>query len=160
MRDQQPYISYLPILTRIVNLSEGPILELGMGFSTMILDMMCKPTGRLLVSYENYPEWYEKNLEYASSFHKVLLAPDWDKIDIDSTHWSVVFIDHRPALRRRVEARRLKDNAYYIVLHDSEPEINKFYRYTDIYPLFKYRFGYKKCKPYTTVLSNFKELNL
>ena len=154
------YISYLPVLTRIVDLTDGPILELGMGFSTMILDMMCCLTKRPLVSYENDRKWYEKSLVYASDFHQILLAEDWDKIDIDSTHWSVAFIDHRPALRRRVEAKRLKDNADYIILHDSEPEINKFYRYTDIYPLFKYRYDYTRCKPYTVVLSNFKKLNL
>lgn len=156
---EQLYISYLPILTRIVDMTNGPILELGMGFSTIVLDMMCRQTKRPLVSYENDPKWFEKNKQYASDFHQVLLTDDWDKINIENTHWSVAFIDHRPALRRRVEAKRLKDNTNFIILHDSEPEINKFYRYTDIYSLFKYRFDYTKCKPHTTVLSNFKKLN-
>lgn len=51
----QRFISYLPILTRLVDISEGPILKLGMGFSTTILDMMCRPTKRPVVSYENDP---------------------------------------------------------------------------------------------------------
>lgn len=153
------YFSHLPILTKIVDMTEGPILELGIGFSTVVLDMMCRLTKRPLFSYDNDPQWYEKYLEYQSDFHQILLTDDWDKIDIDNRHWSVVLIDHRPALRRRVEAKRLKDNTDYVVMHDSEPEINKFYRYTDIYPLFKYRFDYTRCKPFTTVLSNFKKLN-
>jgi len=151
---EELYLSYIPILTRIVDLSDGPILELGMGFSTMLLDMMARPTKRLVMSYENDPKWYEKNLKFGSDFHKIFLVDSWEKINVESVHWSVAFIDHRPALRRRVEAKRIKDNADFIILHDSEPEINKFYRYTDIYPLFKYRFDYMKCKPFTTVLSN------
>ena len=154
------YASHIPILTRMVDMTTGPILELGIGFSTMILDMMCQLTKRSLVSYENDPRWYQKYLGYASDFHQVLLADDWDKIDIDHTHWSVVLIDHRPALRRKVDAQRLKDKADYILMHDSEPEIDKFYRYTDIYPHFKYRYDYTKCKPFTTILSNFKEIKL
>jgi hypothetical protein len=141
-------------------MTSGPILELGMGFSTMLLDMMCRLTERPLVSYESDSKWYKKNLKYASNFHTILLADDWDKIDIDNTHWSVAFIDHRPALRRKIEAKRLKDIADYVILHDSEPEKGKFYRYTDIYPLFKYRYDYTNCKPYTTILSNFKKLDL
>lgn len=159
MRDEL-FASHIPVLTKIIDLSEGPILELGLGFSTMIIDMMCRSSKRPVVSYENDLEWYKKNFKYASGFHKILFANDWDKIDIDSTHWSVVLIDHRPGLRRKVEVERLKDNADYLILHDSEPEKNKYYLYTDIYPLFKYRYDYTKCMPFTTVLSNLKEINI
>ena len=154
------YASHIPVLTRIVDLSEGHILELGVGFSTMVLDMMCKLTKRPIVSYDNDPEWLKQNLKYKSDFHQILFAEDWDNIEINDIHWSVVLIDHRPALRRKIEAERLKDNADYIILHDSEPENDKYYKYSDIYPLFKYRFDYTKCKPFTTVLSNFKKINL
>ena len=154
------YMSHIPILTRVVDLTTGPILELGMGFSTTILDMMCSNTRRPIVSYENDPIWYEKYRAYSSDFHKIILVDNWDKIDIDEHHWSIAFIDHRPDFRRRIDAERLKDKADFIILHDSEPESNRFYKYTDIYPLFKYRYDYTRCKPYTTVLSNFKDLYL
>ncbi len=157
MKDQK-YISYLPILTKIVDMTDGPVLELGMGFSTMVLDLMCKIPKRPLYSFENDPKWFEKNKIYESHFHKLFFVDNWDNIDIDNGHWSVAFIDHRPALRRRIEAKRLKDVADYIILHDSEPEINKFYRYTDIYPLFKYKYDYIKTLPNTVILSNFVDL--
>jgi hypothetical protein len=157
MKDEL-YATHIPILTKLVDMSDGPILELGMGFSTLILDMMCKLTRRPIVSYENHREWYERYLEFASDYHKILFTDNWDSIDIDSTHWSIALIDHKPALRRRIDAVRLKDNCDYVILHDSEPEINRFYAYTRIYQYFKYRYDYTKCLPNTTVLSNFKEL--
>ena len=159
MNDIRLYGTHIPMLVKTIDLSDGPILELGMGISTWIIDMMCKQTGRKIVSYENDPRWHAENLRYASNYHDVLLVSDWNIIPIGSTHWSVVLVDHRPALRRHVEALRVKDNADYIILHDTEPEIDKFYRYSKIYKHFKYRFTYDKCKPYTTVVSNFKDLS-
>ena len=73
MKDES-YASHIPILTKIIDLSEGPILELGMGFSTMIIDMMCRLTKRPIVSYENDRAWYEKSLKYANDFHKILFT--------------------------------------------------------------------------------------
>lgn len=159
MNDIRNYITYLPVLTKLFEATNGPILELGMGFSTAFLDMMCRKTKRKLVSYENDRKWYEQNLMYRSDYHDVLLIEDWDNIEIGGTSWSIVLVDHRPALRRHTEALRVKDNADYIVLHDSEPEIDRFYKYSRIYPQFKYRFTYDKCKPYTEVLSNLKDLS-
>lgn len=152
------YASHLPILVKVVEHTTGPILELGVGFSTMVLNMMCRLAKRPVFSYENDPKWYQRYQNYQSDFHQIRLAENWDKIDIDRIRWSVALLDHRPALRRKTDAARLKDNADYILLHDSEPEINKFYRYTDIYPLFKYRHDYTACLPNTVVLSNFKNL--
>jgi len=153
------YATHIPILTKIVDMTEGPILELGIGFSTTILHAMCKRNGRELFSYENDLEWHGKYLQYNIANHKVWYTSDWSQIEIDKTRWSVVLIDHRPAIRRHVEALRLKDNADYIILHDSEPEIDRFYKYSRIYKHFKYRYDYTKCLPNTTVVSNFKDLS-
>ncbi len=158
---EELYASHIPILTRIVDISdpELPILEFGVGYSTMILDMMCKLSGRQIFSYENDRDWHKINLKYHNGNHKVWFTNNWDTIDIDHTHWGLVLIDHRPAVNRRVQALRLKDNADYILLHDSEPEIDRFYRYSGIYKHFKYKYDYTRCKPYTTVLSNNKDLS-
>lgn len=138
-------------------ITDGPVLELGAGSSsTPLLYWLCKAQGREFVSYENNEKWckaLEETIGFCPKFIK-----DWSDLKVGDIHWSVVLIDHRPAIRRKVSATRLKDYADYIILHDSEPEINKFYRYTDIYSLFKYRYDYKKFKPHTVVLSNFKDL--
>lgn len=149
--------SHIPILVKVMSISDGPVLELGAGFfSTPLLGWLCRAKGREFVSYENNEKWCEalrRNIGFHPKFVK-----NWGDIKVDDTHWSVAFIDLRPGIRRKVCANRLKDNADYIVIHDSEPDINKFYRYTDIYPLFKYRYNYTKVRPNTVVLSNFKDL--
>ena len=151
--------SHIPILIKLVQMTDGPVLELGIGYnSTPLLHWLCG-SNRHLVSLEGDEKWVKKFQEYNVDRHIVKHIEDWDKADIDNTHWSVVLIDHRPALRRKVDAERLKDKADYILIHDSEPEINKFYRYTDIYPLFKYRHDYTAVKPNSVVLSNFKDLS-
>lgn len=148
--------SHLPVLADIVLKTNGAVLEMGMGLnSTPLLHWVCTAHQRQLVSLENDIKWIEPNKAFENEFHKVELIKDWDKAKIDSTHWSVVLIDHRPALRRKVDAVRLKNRANFILLHDSEPEINRFYGYSRVYPHFKYVYHYRKVKPFTTVLSNF-----
>lgn len=146
----------MPILARIVDMSDGPILELGMGiYSTPLLDLMCHEKKRTLVSYDDDPAWFKENQEWESDYHKVHLISNYDEADIENTHWSVVLVDHKPAIRRLTEIKRLAWHANYILIHDSEPEANNFFRYTWIYRFFKYRYDYTKCRPHTTVLSNF-----
>lgn len=158
---EEHYATHLPMLIRCVEMSdrELPILELGVGYSTFILDMLCKQNGQEIFSYENDLKWHGKFLEFHHMNHKIIYAEDWDAIPFERKHWGVVLIDHRPARRRRVEALRLKDCADYIILHDSEPEIDRFYGYKSIYKHFKYVHHYTNCMPNTTVLSNRKDLS-
>lgn len=147
------YGTHIPMLIKMMNISDGPVLELGSGFnSTPFLYWLCKDQNRKFVSYDNDQKWIEK-VGYNTQF-----IDDWDKTDIDNTHWSVALLDHRPGERRHVDAERLKDKADFIVLHDSELILEKYYMYEKIYPLFKYRFDYTKFLPHTTVLSNFIDL--
>ena len=156
--------SHLPILIKVLQLSYGPVLEIGMGLnSTPVLHWLCKEAGRELLSLENDPKWLEPNKAFEEGLHRVEFVSDWDKAPIflpdEDRRWSVVLIDHRPALRRRIEALRLKDRADYIILHDSEPEIDRFYRYSGIYKHFKYQYDFTIVgKPHTTVLSNFEDV--
>ena len=147
--------SHIPILVKIMSLTDGSVLELGAGFfSTPLFYWLCKAEGREFVSYENDKKWCEEIGEMTTYIE------DWDKANILSTHWSVMLIDHRPAHRRRIDARRLKDNADFIIMHDSDMERDRVYGYTEIYPLFKYKYDFTKVKPHTTVLSNFKDPKL
>lgn len=159
MKDNSAYISYLPVLLKCFERSSGAILELGMGYSTMILHNLCQRTKRKIVSYEGDEKWYKENLIYKNDYHDINFVKDWDKIDITSQRWSMVLVDHRPARRRRIEAMRVANNANFILLHDSEQEINSIYGYQRIYPKFRHVFQYQGCKPNTAVLSNFINLN-
>lgn len=154
------YSSHLPILIKILQISQGPVLELGAGvFSTPILHWLCLEAKRPLVSYENIKEHFEMNKVFQTDMHKILFVNDWDEAKIEDTHWGLVFVDHEPNQRRSVEVARLAKTADYIVVHDTEPDHD--YRYDFInkaFPLFKYRYNYKRRRPYTTVLSNFKDL--
>ena len=92
-------------------------------------------------------------------YHDVIFVEDsdWDKIDVLSTHWSVVLVDHNPGPRRREEMRRVANNADYVVVHDTDPQNDWHYKYAEYFPLFKYRCD-TLIYPRTTVLSNFKDL--
>lgn len=157
--------SHLPLLIKLLEMTDGPVLELGMGmFSTAFLHWACYDKKRKLVSCESKPDFMElfdfhdKREEGNDiSYHQVVFVEDWDEVDL-SGHWSVVLVDHAPGPRRKEEIRRLANSADYIVVHDTNGRNNWHYNYTEIYPLFKYRYDYDKAYPFTTVLSNFKDL--
>lgn len=158
MRYSANWGSHIPMLVKIMDKSEGPVLELGMGlFSTPLLHWLCIDQKRELVSYDNTREYYEMNKTFESPTHKILYVDndDWASADIDK-HWGMVFIDQHPSLSRGITAIRLANQADYVVLHDSNDEVG--HGYTDVFSHFKYRYDWKRQKPYTTVLSNLDKL--
>uniref|UniRef100_A0A6H1ZSI1 Methyltransferase n=1 Tax=viral metagenome TaxID=1070528 RepID=A0A6H1ZSI1_9ZZZZ len=151
--------SHLPVLIKLVLMTEGPILELGTGFfSTPVLHWLCAEKKRTLVSYESSAKYIEVAKNYLADFHEIHLVEDWAKIDI-SQHWNIVLIDHGPGPQRKVEFARVANNADYVVVHDSEPNNDKYYKYSEVAPLYKYRYDYDKLYPNTSVFSNFKNLS-
>jgi hypothetical protein len=151
--------SHLPILIKLVTMTDGPILELGTGFfSTPALHWLCAEKKRKLVSYDSQGAFIEVAKSFLSDFHEVYTVDDWSKIDI-SQHWSIVFVDHAPAGQRKLEMARVANNADYVVAHDSEPRHDRDYKYSEITPLYKYRYDYDKLYPHTSVFSNFKDLS-
>jgi hypothetical protein len=147
--------SHIPVLSKLLQNTTGSVLELGAGFnSTPLLYWTCKAQQRFFLSYENHKDWVEK-LPGMTKY-----IEDWDQADIDSNDWDIAFIDCRPAVVRHQLARHLKDKAQFVVLHDSEPEIDRFYVYHRIYPDFKYRYNFTAVKPNTMILSNFSDPNL
>lgn len=154
------YCSYIPVLVKALEKVGGAVLELGTGpHSTMFLHWMCIEQNRPLVSYENNEEYYNlvKCCEGAGvreTNHQVILIEDWDEAEIEEP-WGIVLVDHSPAARRKEDVKRLAEHAQCIIIHDSSWKSEKHYHYKDIYPLFKYRYDYKKVKPQTTILSNF-----
>ena len=154
------YSSYLAPLVKALEKVGGDVLELGTGpYSTVFLHWLCIEQERLLVSYENDKEYYDlakrcEDVGTDNSQHFVFFVENWDDAGIEKP-WGVVLVDHAPAGRRREEVKRLANLAQCILIHDSSWKSEKHYHYKEIYPLFKYRYDYKKVKPYTTVLSNF-----
>lgn len=159
--------SHLPILMKIMAMTDGPVLELGMGlFSTPYLHWACYDSQRKLVSCDTHKEFmgmfiFDDPREAGNNyqFHKFIQVENknWDAIDL-SGHWSVVLVDHHPGKRRREEMKRLANNADYIVVHDTDQKNDWYYKYAEYFPLFKYRYD-TLIYPRTTVLSNFKELS-
>ena len=158
--------THIPLLVRVFDKSEGDVLEVGTGyFSTLVLKWLCTMTGRNLVSYETKESWYKRAKAKATKNHKVILCPNLDEADFDKKHWGLVFIDHGPNSRRIVDIERLKDKCDYMVIHDTQPNSDKNpnlptnYHYDKIWKMFKYKYDYTKIMPWTSVVSNFKELD-
>lgn len=148
------WTTHTPMLIKTVQATDGPILELGTGFtSTPLLHWLCKDKPRYLLSLESVPFWYDFAHKFQSRNHRIRFVEDWDKADMNR-HWSVVLVDHTVE-RRAIDIIRLKDSADYIVIHDTEDGV---YGYDKVWPHFKYRHDWKECIPYTSVISNFKDL--
>ena len=154
--------SHLPILTRLVlaTMNEGPILELGTGFfSTPVLHWLCAPTKRRLVSYESQQKYFAVASNYLADFHEVHLVEDWAAIDIESSHWDIVLVDHGPGPQRKVEFARVANNADYVVVHDTEQRNDQYYHFSEVTPFYRYRCDYTDLYPNTSVFSNLKDLS-
>lgn len=154
IKDLSMYGSHIPFLVKAIEKTHGPILDLGMGLSTVVMHMMCKDRHRQITSIEADKDWFEAHLQYQTDWHRIMLVDDWKDAPLEKTHWALVMVDHAPAKQRIKEIKRLTQNADIVLIHDSEPDSNKYFKYSWIYPLFKYRYDYTKCTPNTTALSN------
>jgi hypothetical protein len=154
--------THIPTLLKVIPLTTGDVCEMGAGFySTPILHWLCQ--GRNLVTYESDIEYYRYARQFQSWTHKIKKVEDWSEADYNR-HWSVVFIDHTSD-RGKNPHRRGDDtikftNADIIILHDTEPDVRNragekdHYGYEQVWAKFKYRYDWKECLPYTSVVSN------
>lgn len=148
--------SHLPVLIPLVLATKGPILELGTGFfSTPVLHWLCAESGRRLVSYESQERYFAVASQYQSSTHEVHLVNDWAVIDLAPYHWTIVLVDHGPGPQRKIEFARVAQLADYVVVHDTEPRNDKYYNYSEVAPMYKYRRDYSSLYPNTSIFSNF-----
>jgi len=147
--------SHLPVLIKLMGMTDGPVLEMGMGlYSTPFMHWACFSQKRKIVSYDSDEKYFEMNKDYTDpEFHDVHFVTDWSLTDIERS-WDVVLIDHTVE-RRSVDTMRLANHAKYIILHDTNWQQNKHYHYKEqVFPNFKYRFDYTATKPFTSVVSN------
>lgn len=157
--DKSILATHIPLLVRVFNLSEGDVLEIGTGwFSTLVLHWMAHLYKRQVYSYESSDYWFDRAKKNESEFHHIVKVKNWDELPSDK-HWGMVFIDHSPEARRHVEIERFKDLADYIVVHDTQPEDEAKYQYSQSWKYFKYKKDWTKAIPWTSVVSNTKELD-
>lgn len=110
--------SHLPILIKIVALTDGPILEIGTGaFSTPFLHWACFDKKRKIVSVENSDEYLDYVKEYESDFHTISKEIPKEK------EWDIVFIDGFPVEDRNEQVKNFINTSKYVIVHDTE----KFY---------------------------------
>lgn len=156
-KNPKSWSTHMPMLIKTVQASEGEVLEVGGGvFSTPLLHWLCKVEGRKLTTYENDPITFEFVHAFQSHLHRTRFIKSWDKMDF-KRHWGVVLIDHHPEARRTPDAIRFKDSADFIVLHDTEKPLK--YGYDELWQHFKYVYHDKGCRPWTSVVSNTKDLS-
>ena len=150
--------SHLPILIKAISLTDGPVLEMGMGYnSSLFLHWACATKKRPLVSYEANPEFFRFAQDYRRDFHEVFCIDNWTKADIERP-WDVALIDHEPAWRRKKDIARLAKYVKYLVVHDTEGRSNRRFGFREIFPLFEWQYNYDFYMPKASVLSNLVDL--
>lgn len=145
----------IPILTKLMEHVDKPVLELGMGWnSTPLLHWLCREKDIELTSIESDKEWMEKFRDFETYKHAIIHHDFNEPLDL-GYNFGLVLVDHRPARKRRSSAKFYADRADLVLLHDSELADNPAYKYSPIYDNFKYKYEYKGVgKPYTMILSN------
>ena len=140
-------------LIKAVGATTGDVCEMGVGFSSTPL-LHWITLGRKLVSYESDQDYYHFARKFISNNHKVRKTKDFSDVDYNR-HWSVVFIDHSPKRPRRRGDDAMKfTNADLIILHDTEPGSLEHYGYEQVFKKYKYRYDWKLCEPFVSVVSN------
>jgi hypothetical protein len=154
------YGSHLPVLMRALDKTEGTILEFGMGeYSTAIISMMARLQGRKAHFFETNKEWFDYvRTKYGNRMCEFNLVENWDDVRIKKMA-GFAFIDHAPDERRKEEIKRFANSIMVIAVHDSQPKADKHFRYSEVFPLFKYKRDFTKYSPHTTLLSNFVSLD-
>lgn len=149
--------SHLYALIRVMPITTGPVLEMGVGLnSTPFLHWACL-NKRKLMSYESDPKYLRLFRGYATKMHEMTLVEDYSQADIEKP-WDVALIDHHPNERRKEDIKRLAGYVKYLVVHDTNPKLEHAYHYIEIYPLFKYRVDYPVARTHVSVLSNFVDV--
>jgi len=162
------YATHLGPLIACVNKTSGDVLELGVGlFSTPYLHYVCTGSKRNLLSLENDKGWLRHfksstfmHFLYENEYHKLELVDNYEKSPLIDKEWDVALVDQTPDLSRKETVKVLANKAKYIIIHDSNDDRHSrnVYRYSEIYPLFKYIRVWDKDDRHATVLSNFVPL--
>jgi len=148
--------THMLTLMRAVRETTGDVCEMGAGFySTALLHWLCQ--GRNVHTYESDPDYHHYATKFQTHTHRAHKTEDFSDVDY-GRHYGLVFIDHtsdRSANPHKRGEDAIKfENADLIVMHDTEPEHEAHYGYDKVFPKFRYRYDWKECKPWTSVVSN------
>jgi predicted O-methyltransferase YrrM len=143
-------MTHVPLLTRAVLRSTGPILECGAGyFSTPLLFELSLAMGRPLITIEDAPEYAALARSYEHPLHRVIEG-NYDTIRRqlmeETGSFGVIFLDHSDAARKDYLAA-LGDRAQYVVIHDTDGGSQ--------FPGHPYRYDDRRSTPWTTLLSTY-----
>ena len=152
--------SHIPTLSVLLGMTNGPIVECGMGtWSTPLLNAHANYGRRLLLSLETDETWMAKFEHLRSDNHLMQIISDWRITDaiMKVPRWSVAFIDCSPGEVRVPLALRLKEHADFIVCHDTEadfPPAAGNYGWRHLEGVFKHKTVCGLWRPWTTVYSD------
>lgn len=122
--------SHLPALLACIAVTQGPVLELGVGFfSTPHLHALCGALERELISVEEDSEWRKPFLHHATPMHVFSSVYDnWlNLVELGAAHFGVGFIDHSPGGANRAKAfKALIEMCDFVVMHDAQKEDENF----------------------------------
>ena len=158
--------------------TEGPVLELGIGeYSSVIMHEICEKQRRYLKTVTQDEKWHKKYEFLSSPTHEIVLIsggpnlPGWEhqhpawenNTEVIKTipnttegRWGLAMIDQAPGNARIWSMKQIRNMTDFFIVHDTDEM--KHYRYGPIFKTFKYSKWYQRLKPYTTVLSDLREI--
>jgi hypothetical protein len=156
--------SYKPLLWEGLERSSGLIIELGVGKgSTQLLHDYAQEKKRILCSYDSNPKWVEKFFGLECQWHLIdhvevevngYTMSDWDFIDRHYDACGLLFIDHAPGERRKVDIALFANKAQIIVAHDTEPSADHGYQMRNEIKKFKYCRDFETQGAWASIMSN------
>lgn len=160
MNDTGYYYTHIPILSAVMTITRGSVLELGSGLgSTLMLHGLCGAMKRDLLTLESDEEWMEKFMNYGRFWHKIKFVKDFIDLPEYKQEWGLAFVDHGNAgdlnmsLIRGYSVEMLQDVPVLVVHDTCHPWL---YNYDEPFKLFKYRWDWRlqyTNYPMTSVLS-------
>src|SRR6478736_4062599 len=161
--------SYKPLLWEGLERTTDDIIEMGVGKgSTRLLHDYAIEKERSLFSYDSNPLWINQFFNFHHEYHsldhvqiedKGLAMSDWNIVH-EKHYLSVglVFIDHAPGERRKVDIALFANKAQIIVAHDTEPNADHGYQMRDEIKKFKYWRDFETPGAWASIMSNFVDV--
>ena len=157
--------SHLPLFLACIAATEGPVLEIGVGFhSTPIIHSLLGALGREFVSAESDQYWidvfkrdYECPPDDGGFSHQFLVDDDSTIKSLAETEWAVVLVDDSPGYPRCDNVKLFLPVADYVLVHDAQGE-DIMGPMRPVIKDVKHQFMHKRFFPWTLALSNCKPI--
>lgn len=145
--------THMPVLARMLQLTSGPVLELGGGlYSTPLIHAMCPD--RIVDTYEHNPydgqRWLREIEIFQSDTHDIIWLDNWGGW-APRQHYELALMDLQPETQRVPMIRAIAGCVDYIVVHDFE---DMRYGYDSVVNDFPHVSVYKQLSPWTAVLGH------